>query len=61
MQQTLFIVILTVVIIIMRLAKMIWWWINKEDYHMGDTVTFTYQQGCLGMEVVRNILPCNAH
>ena len=23
----------------MRLAKMIWWWINKEDYHMGDTVT----------------------
>ena len=23
----------------MRLAKMIWWRINKEDYHMGDTVT----------------------
>lgn len=45
----------------MRLAKMIWWCINKEDYHMGDTVTFTYQQGCLGMDVVRNILPCNAH
>ncbi len=33
----------------MRLVKMIWWWINKGDYHMGDTVTFTYQQGCLGM------------
>ena len=34
---------------------------NKEDYHMGDTVIVTYQQGCLGMDVVRNILPCNAH
>ena len=28
---------------------------NKEDYHVGDTVTVTYQHGCLGMDVVRYI------
>ena len=28
---------------------------NKEDYHVGDTVTVTYQHGCLGMDVVRYV------
>lgn len=28
---------------------------NKKDYHVGDTVTVTYQHGCLGMDVVRYV------
>ena len=28
---------------------------NKEDYHVGDTVTVTNQHGCLGMDVVRYV------
>ncbi len=29
--------------------------INKEECQVGDTVTVTYQRGCLGMDVVRDI------
>lgn len=34
---------------------------NKEHYHVGDTVIVTYQRGYLGMDVVRDVLLCNAH